>query len=91
MTELLSQVYSDGNGLFTPVGPIRIRIRELTDPFNYLPAGKTGGINIIDLANLDSCAFIATDDIGQLDKNGRFQVLGRIDNSDIRGCNLLIQ
>ncbi|MEO1437009.1 MAG: acyl transferase [Bacteroidota bacterium] len=91
MTELLSQVYSDGNGLFTPVGPIRIRIRELTDPFNYLPAGKTGGINIIDLANLDSCAFLATDDIGQLDKNGRFQVLGRIDNSDIRGCNLLIQ
>lgn len=90
MTELLSQAYSNGFGLFeTPVW-MKVLIRDVNDPFNYLPNGRTGGINVIDLANINSCAFIATKDLGKIYPNGQFEVLGRFDNSDIRGCNLLV-
>lgn len=97
MTELLSQAYSKGNGIFTTPPWMHVLIRDTNDPFSYLPDGRTGGINIIDLANIHSCSFIATQDLGKIkeaQKNNpstSFEVLGRFDNSDIRGCNLLIQ
>jgi hypothetical protein len=90
MTELLSQAYSKGNGLFYPSDTMKIFIRDSMDPFTLLDDAKTGAINIIDLANIDSCAFIATDDLGKKYVNGSFEVLGRFDASDIRGCNLMI-
>ncbi len=90
MTELLSQAYSKGDGLFETPAWMKIFIRDVNDPFFYLPNGRTGGINVIDLANVNSCAFIATKDLGKIHNNGKFEVLGRFDNSDIRGCNLLI-
>jgi len=90
MTELLSQAYSKGGGLFSSPNWMKILIRDTYDPFSYLPVGKSGGINIIDLANLYSCSFIETKDLGRLNKNGQFEVLGRFDNSDIRGCNLMV-
>jgi hypothetical protein len=90
MTELLSQAYSKGDGLFETPPWMKILIRDVNDPFYYLPNGRIGGINVIDLANVNSCAFIATKDLGKIHNNGKFEVLGRFDNSDIRGCNLLI-
>lgn len=90
MTELLSQAYSQGNGIFKCPPWMRISIRDINDPFDLLDAGKTGGINVIDLANLNSCVFIATQDLGRLYADGNFEVLGRFDNSDIRGCNLMV-
>lgn len=90
MTELLSQAYSAGEGLFYSPNSMEILIREPEDPFQILPAGKTGGINIIDLANLYSCSFIATQDLGKKHHDGGFEVLGRFDESDIRGCNLMV-
>jgi hypothetical protein len=90
MTELLSQAYSMGDGLFKPGYTMRVLLRDLNDPFDIRPEMRSGGINVIDLANVDSCAFIETKDIGRLQPNGEFEVLGRFDNSDIRGCNLLI-
>ncbi len=90
MTELFSQAYSEGNGLFHPAPTMRILTRELTDPLCQQRAGKTGAINIIDLANLDTISFIATDDVGRVYEDGSFEVLGRMDSSDIRGCNLLL-
>jgi phenylacetate-coenzyme A ligase PaaK-like adenylate-forming protein len=90
MTELLSQGYSNKNGLFETPSWMKILIREVNDPFNYLEDGKTGGINVIDLANIYSCSFIATQDLGKI-TDDTFQILGRFDQSDIRGCNLLIQ
>ncbi len=90
MTELLSQAYSDGDGIFHPGATMRILLREVNDPFSLVPFGKTGLINVIDLANLDSCSFIATDDIGRLVDHQRFEVLGRYDQSDVRGCNLMV-
>lgn len=90
MTELLSQAYSKGGGIFQPSPTMRVLIRETTDPFHILSTQKTGGINIIDLANIDSCSFIATDDLGRCYEDGTFRVLGRFDASDLRGCNLLI-
>jgi hypothetical protein len=96
MTELLSQAYSAGSGVFKPGATIRVRLRDLNDPFhNYLPGktvGKqTGGVNVIDLANLDSCAFIETQDLGQYEGgSGQFRIMGRFDNADVRGCNLLV-
>lgn len=89
MTELLSQAYSQGNNEYEVPDWMRILIRNLEDPFSYMPHGRTGAINIIDLANRHSCAFIATQDLGKIE-NGKFQVLGRIDHSDIRGCSLLV-
>ncbi len=90
MTELLSQAYARGNGRFFCPPWMKVMIRDIQDPFSYMPAGKTGAINIIDLANMHSCAFIETQDIGRLHEDGSFEVLGRTDSSDIRGCSLLI-
>ncbi len=91
MTELLSQAYAT-NGLFTPPSWMNVYLREETDPFHLLVASKpvTGAINVMDLANLYSCSFLATDDRGRLYPDGRFEVLGRLDHSDIRGCSQLI-
>jgi hypothetical protein len=91
MTELLSQGYSKGDGLFDCPPWMKIMIRSANDPFLFLHSEKSGGINIIDLANLNSCSFIATQDLGKLHSNNSFEVLGRFDNSDIRGCNLLVE
>jgi len=90
MTELLSQAYSRGKGIFNTVPWMRILIREVTDPLSYRSFGKTGGINIIDLANIYSCPFIATQDLGRVFPDGSFEVLGRFDSGDIRGCSLMI-
>lgn len=92
MTELLSQAYSLGNNIYECPKWMCILIRNAEDPFNYEKAGKTGAINIIDLANIHSCSFIATQDLGKLlpENKDNFQVLGRIDHSDIRGCSLLV-
>jgi hypothetical protein len=90
MTELLSQAYSTGEGIFQPPHSLRILLRDPNDPLTVSAGMHTGGINIIDLANVDSCAFIETKDIGRLHGEGRFEVLGRFDNTDIRGCNLLV-
>lgn len=89
MTELLSQAYSLGENIYKSPNWMQIMIRNTEDPFSYIEDGRTGAINIIDLANKHSCSFIATQDLGRLD-NGAFQVLGRIDHSDIRGCSLLV-
>ena len=89
MTELLSQAYSTGNGLFTCPPWMKILTRDTEDPFTYVNE-KTGGINVIDLANLYSCSFIATQDLGKLHTNNSFEVVGRFDDSDIRGCNLMV-
>jgi phenylacetate-coenzyme A ligase PaaK-like adenylate-forming protein len=90
MTELLSQAYSLGNGLFECPSWMQILIRDTEDALTYIPDGKTGGINVIDLANINSCSFIATQDLGKKNPNNSFEVLGRFDNSDIRGCNLMV-
>ena len=90
MTELLSQAYSLGEGVFECPSWIQILIRDTEDALTYIPKGKTGGINVIDLANINSCSFIATQDLGKKNPNNSFEVLGRFDNSDIRGCNLMV-
>ncbi|MBS1523081.1 MAG: acyl transferase [Bacteroidetes bacterium] len=90
MTELLSQAYSNGNGIFNCPPWMKIITRDTNDPMTLLDNDKTGGINVIDLANINSCSFIATQDLGRIYQDGSFEVLGRFDNSDIRGCNLLI-
>lgn len=90
MTELLSQGYSKGNGVFETPPWMQILTRDTEDALTILPKGKTGGINIIDLANYNSCSFIATQDLGKVHKNGTFEIIGRFDNSDIRGCNLMV-
>ena len=90
MTELLSQGYSKGNGVFKTPSWMKIIVRDTEDALTLLPTGKTGGINVIDLANINSCSFIATQDLGKVHTNGTFEIIGRFDNSDIRGCNLLI-
>ncbi len=91
MTELLSQAYSKGAGLFHCPPWMKINIRDTNDPLELLEYKQTGGINVIDLANINSCSFIATQDLGKTYADGSFEVLGRFDNSDIRGCNLLVQ
>lgn len=90
MTELLSQAYSLGNGIFECPNWMQILIRDSEDALSYVSTGKTGGINVIDLANINSCSFIATQDLGKKYPNNSFEVLGRFDNSDIRGCNLMV-
>jgi phenylacetate-coenzyme A ligase PaaK-like adenylate-forming protein len=90
MTELLSQAYSLGNGVFECPSWMQILIRDTEDALSYIPQGKTGGLNVIDLANINSCSFIATQDLGKKNPNNSFEVLGRFDNSDIRGCNLMV-
>ena len=90
MTELLSQAYSGGKGIFHCPPWMKIIIRDTNDPFKIMENGLAGGINVIDLANINSCSFIATQDLGKLYSDGSFEVLGRFDNSDVRGCNLLV-
>lgn len=89
MTELLSQAYSLGNGIFACPPWMKVATRDTEDPLSGQEYGKTGGINIIDLANIDSCSFIATQDLGKVYEDGTFEILGRFDHSDIRGCNLM--
>lgn len=89
MTELLSQAYSKGKGIFKSPPWMKVLVRDPNDPFSFLPPGRTGALNIIDLANIYSCSFIATQDVGKVHQNNSFEVLGRMDNSDLRGCNLL--
>jgi phenylacetate-coenzyme A ligase PaaK-like adenylate-forming protein len=90
MTELLSQAYSKGNGIFKCPPWMKIFTRDTEDALTILPQGKTGGINVIDLANRNSCSFIATQDLGKSYENETFEILGRFDDSDIRGCNLMV-
>ena len=90
MTELLSQAYSTEKGVFNTPPWMKILIRDVNDPLSIMPKGKSGGINVIDLANFNSCSFIATQDLGKAKLNDSFEILGRFDNSDVRGCNLLI-
>ncbi len=91
MTELLSQAYSIQNGLFTCPPWMKVLIRDMNDPFSYVAHQKSGGVNVIDLANINSCAFIETKDLGKRVQDSYFEILGRFDNSDLRGCNLMIE
>lgn len=90
MTELLSQGYSKGNGIFNCPNWMRILTRDTEDALTLQQKGKAGAINVIDLANINSCAFIATQDLGRVYENNSFEIIGRFDNSDIRGCNLMV-
>ena len=89
MTELLSQAYSIGDGIFKTPPWMKVLTRNTENPLEIQVNNKTGGLNIIDLANINSCSFIATQDLGKTYTNGSFEVLGRFDHSDIRGCNLM--
>ena len=91
MTEMFSQAYLDKTGWFVPGKTLKIIITEINDPLSIEKIGKTGRVNIIDLGNVDTCAFIATDDLGMIDEQGKFQIMGRLDHSDLRGCNLMVQ
>jgi len=91
MTELLSQAYSNGDGFFKSPPWMKIYTRDVNDPLRLMETGQSGAINIIDLANIDSCAFISTSDLGKCLPDGFFEVLGRLDYSDVRGCNLLVE
>jgi Acyl-protein synthetase, LuxE len=90
MTELLSQAYAQENGHFKTPPWMKVLVRDTNDPLSLLPEGKTGGINIIDLANFNSCSFLALQDLGKINGDGTFEVLGRFDFSDLRGCNLMV-
>jgi hypothetical protein len=90
MTELLSQAYSKGNGVFECPNWMKVFVRDPEDALSIFDFEKTGGINVIDLANVNSCAFIATQDLGKINPNGTFEIVGRFDHSDIRGCNLMV-
>ena len=89
MTELLSQAYSKGHGIFECPNWMKVFIRDTEDALTVLEPNKTGGINVIDLTNLNSCSFIATQDLGKINVDGTFEIVGRFDHSDIRGCNLM--
>ncbi len=89
MTELLSQAYSKGNGIFYTPPWMKVLIRDINDPFQLVDKNQSGGINVIDLANIYSCAFIGTDDLGKSNGESGFEILGRLKQSDIRGCNLM--
>ena len=91
MTEILSQAYSKGEGIFHCPPWMKIFIRDVNDPNSFIENGRTGGINIIDLANIYSCSFLATQDLGKKYDDGSFEILGRFDESDLRGCNLMIE
>lgn len=90
MTELLSQAWSVGDGLYRCPPWMQVRVRDVNDPFAAVPDGRTGGLDVIDLCNIASCPFITTQDLGRRYADGSFEVLGRFDNSDLRGCNLLV-
>lgn len=89
MTELMSQAYSNGGGKYTLPNSMRVMLRDINDPLSWAKRSQ-GGINVIDLANFHSCAFIETQDLGRIDGDGSLEVLGRFDSSEIRGCNLLV-
>ena len=91
MTELFSQAYASGGTRFYPAPTMRVMATELNDPFCLVAPGKTGILNIIDLANLDSCSFIQTEDLGRVYPDGSFEVLGRADTAEMRGCNLMVE
>jgi phenylacetate-coenzyme A ligase PaaK-like adenylate-forming protein len=91
MTELFSQGYAKEGHLFAPCATMRVQTTEINDPFCPTKYGKTGVINVIDLANIDTCSFIATEDLGKVHANGQFEVLGRLDTSEMRGCNLMVE
>lgn len=91
MTELLSQAYSKQDGVFECSPWMKVLMRDINDPFTYVSAKKSGGVNVIDLANINSCSFIETKDLGRMIENTHFEILGRFDQSDLRGCNLMIQ
>jgi phenylacetate-coenzyme A ligase PaaK-like adenylate-forming protein len=91
MTELLSQAWSQGEGVYRCPPWMRVALRDVNDPLSRVEAGRTGGIDIIDLCNIASCPFISTQDLGRLHADGWFEVLGRFDNSDVRGCNLMVE
>ena len=91
MTELLSQAYSKGEGIFLCPPWMHVSVRDPYDPMSYLDSGRTGSLNIIDLANLYSCSFLAVSDLGRVFADGSFEVMGRLDNSEIRGCNLMYE
>lgn len=90
MTELFSQAYSKGEGIFQPCPTMKVLSREITDPLTLRTDSRTGALNIIDLANLDTISFIATEDLGKVFSDGSFEILGRLDASEIRGCNLMV-
>ena len=91
MTELFSQAYAHGGSLFIPAPTLRVLATEIHDPFCPVAPGRTGVLNMIDLANLDTCSFIQTDDVGKVYADGRFEVLGRLDAAEMRGCNLMVE
>ncbi|MBK9257510.1 MAG: acyl transferase [Saprospiraceae bacterium] len=91
MTELLSQAYSQGNGIFTPGNTMQVFTHQINDPITFEKIGRAGQVSVIDLMNIDSCAFIQTEDIGIKLNDKDFRILGRLDNSDLRGCNLLLE
>jgi hypothetical protein len=91
MTELLSQAYSRGGAEFTPAATMRVFATEINDPFTLSAPGRTGVLNIIDLANLDTCSFIETEDLGKVYEDGSFEVIGRLDAAEMRGCNLMVE
>ncbi len=91
MTELLSQAWSQGDGFYRCPPWMRVLLREVNDPFARVENGRTGGIDVIDLCNIASCPFISTQDLGRAHDDGSFEVLGRFDNSDVRGCNLMVE
>ena len=91
MTELFSQAYTRGGSLFAPASTMRVLTTEINDPFCPAAPGRTGVLNIIDLANLDTCSFIQTEDVGRVYADGRFEVLGRLDVAEMRGCNLMVE
>lgn len=91
MTELLSQAWSKGDGLYRCPPWMRISLRDVNDPLSRVETGRTGGIDIIDLGNIASCPFISTQDLGRMHTDASFEVLGRYDNSDVRGCNLMVE
>ncbi len=91
MTELFSQAYAQGGSLFAPAPTMRVLATEINDPFCPAAPGRTGVLNIVDLANLDTCSFIQTEDVGRVYADGRFEVLGRLDVAEMRGCNLMVE
>lgn len=91
MTELLSQAWSTGDGIYQCPPWMQVHLRDVNDPFASVPNGRTGGINVFDLCNVGSCPFIATQDLGRMHTDGTFEVLGRFDNSDVRGCSLMVE
>jgi len=90
MTELLSQGYSKGNGVFETPAWMKILLRDINDPLTINNQLRYGGVNVIDFANIDSCSFIATQDLGRIKENNQFEIIGRFDASDVRGCNLMV-